>query len=62
MTNAEYQKSRGTDHPFDASKAKAAWRKLNKEKIDARRKRDKDHKGKPGSAFRDFTFGDEEGD
>lgn len=43
MTNEDYRRSRGTDRPFTATKreTKKAWYAINKEKIKARRKRDK---------------------
>jgi len=46
MTNEEYRASRGTDKPFDPSKAEAAWYAMNKEAIDRRRKAEKRAGGK----------------
>jgi len=48
MTNEQYRKARGTDKPFQGTEkqVKRRWYEMNKEAIDARRKREKAFKGK----------------
>jgi len=48
MTNEEYRKRRGTDQPFQGTEkqVKRRWYEMNKDAIQARRKKDKARKGK----------------
>jgi hypothetical protein len=48
MTNEEYRKSRGTDQPFQGTdkQVKRRWYEMNKDAIEARRKKGKATKSK----------------
>jgi len=65
MTNEEYQKSRGTDHPFTVTPAQAdrIFAKLYPAEVKrakARRKAAERFQGKQGMAWREFSVEDDD--
>jgi hypothetical protein len=60
VTNNEYRKDRGTNHPFTATpaEAEAAWYAANKEQIDARRARDAKRNGGKRTPWAKFIVND----